>query len=390
MRIPKTLALVLAGGRGSRMAALTEARAKPALPIAGTYRLIDVSLSNLVHSHVTDVRIVEQYLPRSLNDHLRRGRPWDLDRNERGLEVVVPFEGGRGEGFAHGNSDTLHRQRDLIADSGADLVLVMSADHLYTLNFLDVIDTHLDKRAELTMVTTAIDEEASRYGVVQVKENGVVADFDYKPEHPRGNLVSAEIFLYTAEALLDAFDDLTAGGESLGDYGEDLVPWFVGRGRTYEHRLTGYWMDLGTLQSYWTAQLQLLDGEGATLDDPDWPIYSAQPQLMPARVEGSARIDRSLVSPGARVEGVVEHSVLGPRVVVEEGASVRDSVLLDGVHVAAGVELSGCIVDAGAQVQRPGPRGTADHVTLIGADGRVAEREALDRTARLPRDFDAR
>lgn len=387
MRIPRTLALVLAGGRGSRMGALTDSRAKPALPVAGTYRLIDVSLSNLVHSHITDVRLVEQYLPHSLNDHLSRGRPWDLDRNQGGLQLVAPFEGGAGEGFAQGNSDTLHRQRHLIEASGADLVLVLSADQLYTLNFLDVIGTHIDRRAELTMVTTTVPEVASRYGVVEVSESGEVTGFQYKPDEPSGHLVSAEIFLYSTDALLDAFDALTADGGRLGDYGEDLVPHLVGRGRTYEHRLTGYWMDLGTLQSYWTAHLQILDGDGATLDDPDWPIYSAQRQLMPARIEGTARIDRSLISPGARIEGRVEHSVIGPRVVVEAGATVTDSVLLDGVRVGTGVELSRCLVDADAEILRPGPRGSDGHLTLIGPDGQVAERAPLDLGSRLPRGF---
>lgn len=387
MRIPKTLAIVLAGGQGSRLGALTQKRAKPALPVAGTYRLIDISLSNLAHSHINRVWLTQQYLPHSLNDHLSQGRPWDLDRNHGGLQIIAPFEGGAGEGFAEGNSDTLYRQRQRIAEAAPELVLVLSADHLYTMNFLDVISTHLDRNAKLTIVTTRVDESVSRYGVVQVDDAGRVTGFDYKPDKPEGNLIAAEVFCYSTDALLAAFDELGGKSGGLGDYGEDLVPWFVEHQATYEHRHTGYWMDMGTLQSYWTAHLQLLDGDGATLDDPQWAIYSAQPQLLPAMVEGTGRISRSLLSAGSHVAGQVDHSVIGTRVVVEPGAIVRDSVILDGVHIGAGVELTNCIVDVGAQLTRAGRRGSAGQITLIGDDGLIADKVKLDRSAILPRDF---
>lgn len=385
MRIPRILALVLAGGKGSRLGALTERRAKPALPVAGTYRLIDVSMSNLAHSHVSDVWVVQQYLPHSLNEHLANGRPWDLDRSHGGLQVLPPYEGAEGEGFAEGNADSLYRQKALIRAFDPDLVLVLSADHLYTLNFLDVVDTHLSRGADLTVVTTVVEEDPSRYGVVQV-DDGRVTGFDYKPEQPQGRLVAAEIFLYGAQQLLEALDVLHEQEGRLEDYGNDLVPWFVAHRTVVEHRLEGYWMDLGTLQSYWTAHLQLLDGHGASLDDPDWPIYSAQPQLVPARVAGSAEIRGSMVAAGAVVRGAVEHSVLGPGVVVEEGATVRHSVLLDGVHVPAGAVLENVIADVGARIA-PGLHGSAGAVTLIDATGAVRAAEEFDRDAVLPEGF---
>ena len=253
MRIPRTLALVLAGGKGSRLGALTEKKVKPALPVAGTYRLIDVALSNLVHSHLSDVWVVEQFLPHSLNQHLANGRPWDLDRTHGGLQVLPPYQDTEGEGFAEGNADSLYRQKDLIRDFAPDLVLVLSADHLYTLNFLDVIDTHLERGADLTVVTTLVDEDPSRYGVVQADDGGRVTGFDYKPDEPRGRLVAAEMFLYDAEKLLEALDLVHEQEGGLEDYGNDLVPWFVAHRTVVEHRLDGYWMDLGTLQSYWTT-----------------------------------------------------------------------------------------------------------------------------------------
>ncbi|KLU10636.1 glucose-1-phosphate adenylyltransferase family protein [Kocuria sp. SM24M-10] len=386
MRIPRTLALVLAGGKGSRLAALTEKKVKPALPVAGTYRLVDVALSNLAHSHISDVWVVQQYLPHSLNRHLANGRPWDLDRTHGGLQVLPPYEGTEDEGFAEGNADSIYRQKDLIRDFAPDLVLVLSADHLYTINFLDVVDTHLQRSADLTMVTTVVDEDTSRYGVVQVDDDGRVTGFDYKPERPEGQLVAGEMFLYDAQQLLAALEELHEQEGQLEDYGNDLVPWFVAHRTVVEHRLEGYWMDLGTIQSYWTAHLQVLDGEGVTLDDPDWPILSAQPQLVPARIEASADVRRSMVAAGSTVRGTVEHSVLGPGVVVEEGATVRHSVLLDGVRVAAGASLENVVADVGAAIPA-GEHGGPGAVTLLDEAGAVSVTEEFDRRAVLPGGF---
>ena len=387
MHIPRTLALILAGGKGSRLKSLTEERVKPALPVGGTFRLIDIALSNLAHSHLSDVGLIEQFLPHALNEYLSAGRPWDLDRNHGGLQVLLPFEGGPGEGFATGNADSIHRHRTFIRKHGTDHVLILSADHLYTMNFLDVLDTHVDEDADLTIVTTLIAEKASRYGVVQVDEDGRVTRFDYKPEHPEGNLVTTEVFLYKTEALLDALDLLKERDGELGDYGEQLVPWFVEHKKVVEHRHDGYWLDLGTIQSYWTANLQLLDGDGATLDDPTWRIYSALPQLPPARVVDTAEVRNAMLSSGCRVEGTVIHSVIGAGVTVHEGATVTDSVVLDGATIGPGVSLINCIVSIGAEVTGGSIRGSAEHVTLIGPDGLVDEREPLDQEAELPRGF---
>lgn len=385
MNEPSVLAIILAGGKGSRLGALTDTRVKPALPMGGSYRLIDVSLSNLVHSRIRDIWLIEQYLPHSLNEHLSHGRPWDLDRNYGGLILSPPFEGGHGEGFATGNSDALYRHRERLAEASTDLVLVLSADQLYTLDFRDVIATHLAADAELTMVTTRIADDCSRYGVVTADEDGRVTAFDYKPEEPAGNLITAEIFCYSRTALIGALDELHAAHGELGDCGEDLVPHFVSRGSAVEHRMSGYWMDMGTLQSYWTAHLQLIDGDGAILDAPQWSIYTAAPQFMPARVDGD--VTASLIAAGACVSGTVEHSVIGPGASIEAGAIVRDSVVLNGATIGAGVELTNCIVDLDAHVTGGGPRGSEGVVTLIGADGLIAERQPFDTGAALPRGF---
>lgn len=374
MRIPRTLAIVLAGGKGSRLGSLTDHTVKPALPFAGTYRLIDISLSNLAHSHLSDVWIAEQYLPHSLNEHLAQGRPWDLDRLHGGLQFLAPFEGAVGEGMAHGNSDTLWRHKERIRSFGADHVLVLSADQAYTCDFLDVLNTHTSSDADLTIVSTRVDEDPSSYSVLQVDDEGRVTGFAYKPDEPQGNLVAAEVFAYRAQALLDALDELGGEKGGLGDYGEDLLPHFVETRRVVEHHLEGYWRDLGTIDAYWRAHMELLDGCGPVLDDPAWPIWTAQPQLLPARIEAMAEVTDSMVASGSRVAGAVTHAVVGPGVVVEEGATVIDSVVLDGVHVGPGVELVRCVVAPGARVTGGSRRGSEDAVTLIGADGTISDR----------------
>ncbi|NKX55725.1 glucose-1-phosphate adenylyltransferase family protein [Arthrobacter mobilis] len=369
---PKILAMILAGGPGGRLGALTDRRSKPSLPVGGHYRMIDIPLSNLAHSKIADVWVVEQYLPFSLNDHVANGRPWDLDRTDGGLRILPPYQGAAGEGFAEGNADALHRQAGLVRDFNPDLVLVLSADHLYRLDYRDVVDTHYEAGADLTMVTTKVGGDVSRYSVVEV-EGGRVTGFEYKPEQPKTDLVAAEVFLYNADVLLETMDRLAAeNGEGLKDYGDVLVPHLVEHATVAEHRHDGYWRDLGTIPSFWEAHMQLLDGTGFNLQEQGWPVRTASPQLMPAFVASAARIEGSLVSAGSTVHGTVVRSVVGPGAVVEEGAVVRDSVLLHGVRVEAGAELVRTVADDRAMVGRNAKVGGDGDITVLGQDSKVA------------------
>lgn len=384
MRQPTVLALVLAGGKGSRLAPLTDHVVKPALPVAGTYRLIDISLSNLLHSGVSDAWLIQQYLPHSLNSYLAGGRPWDLDRTHGGLQILPPYQGSDEGGFASGNSDSIYRQAGTIREKNPDLTLVLSADHLYTIDFRDMVETHLAQQADLTMVTTEVSEDPSRYSVVAADETGEVTAFRYKPDSPDSRLVATEMFLFSTEVLLCALETLQRELGELGDYGEDLLPHMLEHHRVVEHRHSDYWMDLGTVQSYWTAQQQLIDGNGAILDDPGWPIFSGQPPLLPGFVTGDAAVTSSFVAPGATVAGTVAHSVIGQGAVVEEGATVRNSVLLDDVHVEPGVELVNVVADVGARITGGAQRGHTQHITVIDREGKVSGSEAFDRSATLP------
>jgi glucose-1-phosphate adenylyltransferase len=386
---PRSLALVLAGGKGSRLGPLTQRRAKPALPFGGVYRLIDFPLSNCVHSHLSDVWVIEQYQPHALNDHLLNGRPWDLDRNSGGLRVLPPFTGAHGEGFAGGNADALWRHRALLAQAGSDELVVLSADHVERIDLRDVLDAHREARAHVTMVTTEVPaSEASRFGVVQVGAGGRVESFAYKPERPQAHdgraTVTTEVFVYDLPQLLATLDRLAAEVERrddlphLQDFGDHLLPALVDSGRAHAVAHGGYWRDVGTPGSYWRGHMDLLgDDPQLALDDASWPVRTSGSLRMPALVTRGAEVEDSFIAQGARVEGRVVRSILGPGVVIEPGAEVRDAVLLHEVVVRRGARVSRAVLDEGveigadARVDGSGADTPDDEVTVIGFGARV-------------------
>ncbi|MET4106759.1 sugar phosphate nucleotidyltransferase [Hymenobacter sp. UYP22] len=349
----KVLVLVLAGGKGSRMGLLTQRRAKPVLPIAGTYRLIDFALSNCVNSGLTDVWVLESYELHTLNDHLGGGRPWDLDRTYGGMRVLPPVTGPEGGGFAGGNADALYQQLPLIRQFAPDVLLVLSADHLYTLDFGPVLAEHLRRRAHVTMVTTAVppQDEATRFGNVVLTRTGRVRRFAYKPAKALSDTITTEVFLYDMPALDQTLTQLAEQHTNLKDFGDYLLPALVREGQAYSFPFQGYWRDVGIPQAYWQAHMDLLDNQGVALAQPDWPLYTLVLPRPPALVQAGSLVEDSLIAPGCRVAGTVRRSVLGPDVTVEAGAVLEECVLLGGSHVKAGVHLRRVIVDAGYQVE---------------------------------------
>ncbi|GAB3993125.1 glucose-1-phosphate adenylyltransferase family protein [Nocardioides marmoraquaticus] len=391
----KVVAIVQAGGAGGRMDVLTAERAKPALPFAGSYQLLDFALSNLVNSGVDDVWLSVQYQAESLEEQVRNGRPWDLDRTRGGLRLLVPRQGSGSldeDGFAHGNADELFRLRDDLRRSGATTVIVTSADHVYRLDHRDLLATHEASGAELTMVVTDLagitGEDPSDHAVVEHDADGRVHAVSYKPEEPTGTVVATEVFAYRAEVLVEVLEtlhrevsgadaDREAGDSGLGDFGDLLVPRLVERGHTHVHRLDGYWRDLGQPHHYLNAHLELLTEEPG-LFDPTWPIRTQQPERLPAYVGPGAEVAQSLLSPGSQVAGRVVRSVVGPDAVVGAGAEVVESVLSEGVVLRGGARVVRAVVDAGAEVGptgRVGGPGTdvsdPDAVALVGRDARV-------------------
>jgi len=403
MALPRILAIIQAGGAGGRMDVLTRERAKPALPFAGVYQLVDFPLSNLRHSGVTDVWLSVQYLGSTLEDEVSNGRPWDLDRTSGGLRLLMPQEGTGStdeEGFARGNADELYRIRDQIADAGPELVLVMSADHVYRYDYLDAVRTHRDAGADCTIVTTQVPiAEAGDHATVEVDEDGRVVGFEYKPDDPRTSTVAAEIFVYDPAVLVATVEQLHrelaaesgSGDSGLGDYGDHLLPRLVEQGSVVAHRLPGYWRDLGEPHKYLRAHLDVLDDDLGVLGDPEWPILTRQPQRVPARVLDGGNVRDSLVSPGSRVAGSVVRSVIGPGVVVERGAVVRESVVFRDTVIGSDARVERAVVDrdcaigAGSTVGKhaEGPLDSAEAVTLVGRGCRVPDGATVEAGGRL-------
>lgn len=387
--------MILAGGAGGRLELLTHERAKPAVPFAGTHRLIDFPLSNCHNAALQDVWVSQQFNPISLSDHLANGRPWDLDRTDGGLLLLHPREGNdERTGFQQGTADGLWRFAPLIREFGPETLVVLSADAVYRLDFGALVDEHVDSGADLTMVTTEVEpDDADRYGVVQVA-GGRVREYVYKPDEPDGNLVSNEIFVFRPDPLLDTLDELAeaAGDDGLEDLGDELLPRLVDAGGVREHRFDGYWRDVGTIPAYFDAHRELLGDEPPIdLDDPDWPMLTrATAHLSSAAVLRGASVQESRLAPGARVGGTVERSVIGRGAVVEAGATVRDAIVLPGAVVRAGATVSRAILDDGVEVcagVSVGGEGDAE-VALVGLRATV-ERD-LPSGARHPEVDDAR
>jgi glucose-1-phosphate adenylyltransferase len=388
MAIPKVLVLVLAGGKGSRLELLTETRAKPAVPFAGVYRLIDFPLSNCEHSDIADVWVSVQYQPQSVNEHLANGRPWDLDRTTGGLMMLPPFQGSERGGFTEGTADGVWRQAELIRQFDPDALVVVSSDAVYKLDYRDVVDAHLDSGAEVTMVTTEVEpDDASRYGIVQVTDDGKVTDYAYKPDEPATTTATNEVFVFSPKETLDRLEALRSqvGDDGLEDLGSHLLPAQTADGVARAYPLNGYWRDVGTVESYWQAHQDFLAAEPPIdLDELGWPVHTRGGRHSAGRVLDGAVVEGSLLSGGTRVSGRVSGSVLSPGVVVEEGATVVDSVLLPGVRVRAGATVTRAVLDDNVVVGARATVGGDGDITLVGREAEVPDGGEVLAGGRLP------
>ena len=395
------LTLILAGGEGERLSILSQVRAKPGVPFGGKYRIIDFALSNAVNSGLTDVGILTQYAPRSLIDHIGVGRPWDLDRSRGGVALLQPFIGrGRAHDWYRGTADAVLQNLDFIRDREPEVVLVLAGDHVYKMDYRPFVDLHRERRAEVTCAVRTVPlDEAHRFGILDVDPDGRVTDFVEKPEHPRSNLVSMGVYVFSWPLLGEL---LTA---ERPDFGRDLLPWMVAEGRrVYAYEFAGYWRDVGTVDSYWRTSLDLLsDDPGIELNDLGWLVYTKSEERPPARIGPNAVVTRSMVSHGCVIDGRVEHSVLSPGVRVAPGAVVRDSIVMFDASIGEGAHVDRAIVDkeawigAGAIVgngddlapNRDEPERLVTGITLVGKRATVPDRVRIGRNCRIDPGADA-
>ena len=369
----RTLAMILAGGVGSRLSVLTQKRTKPAVPFAGKYRIIDFTLSNCVNSGIFTVGVCTQYRPRSLHHHIRSGRPWDLDRESGGVTLLQPYIGHRDSEWYQGTADAVYQNLDFIDRHHPDVVLILGGDHIYKMDYDVFVAFHLDHGADLTIATVRVDREnASRFGVLKTNDEYEVVGFEEKPAQPQGTLGSMGIYAFNPSVLHEVLTDDHARVGSRHDFGGDIIPEMMKTYQVYAFPYRGYWVDVGTIEAYWQAHMDLLSDEPRLgLRDREWIIRTRSEERPPADIRRGAVVERSLIADGCVIEGSVEQSVLSPGVVVRRGAIVRHSVVMTDVVIEEGAVVDHAVLDkrihlgAGAQVGR----GDGDQVSYVPAGG---------------------
>jgi glucose-1-phosphate adenylyltransferase len=341
------VAVIMAGGQGERLSVLSSKRAKPAVPFAGKYRIIDFTLSNCVNSGLYNVAVLTQYRPHSLNDHIGVGKPWDLDRARGGVRILQPFLGRKGSDWYRGTADAVRQNLAFLSDWRPDLVVVLSGDHIYKMDYTRMIDFHEDHRADATVAVMEVPmEEASRFGTMVTDLDHQVIRFDEKPPVPTSNLISMGVYVFEYELLLKRLEEDAEDNGSAHDFGRNVVPRMVEQDRVYAYHFEDYWKDVGTIESYWDANMGLLrDPPDFDLYDKEWVIHTRSEERPPAKIASQASIHRSLISHGCCVQGTVEHSVLSPGVYVAEGAVVRDSIIMMDSVVGQDAVLDRVILD---------------------------------------------
>ncbi len=349
----------------------SQKRAKPAVPFAGKYRIIDFALSNCVNSGIVDIAVMTQYRPHSLHDHIGIGKPWDLDRQQGGIRLLQPYMGRRESDWYQGTADAVYQNLSFIMETRCDYVLILAGDHIYRMDYSPMISFHQQHNAAVTLGAVVVPiEEGHRFGILETGVDGQVVSFEEKPEKPRGTLGSMGIYVFDRDTLIQVLIEnaqtTDAGGHRThNDFGHDIIPSMMAQGkRVYAFPFTGYWQDVGTIQSYWEAHMALIDDQPAfDLYDPAWVIHTRSEERPPAHIYSSAQITRSLISHGCIIKGQVERSVLSPGVVVEEGAIVRDSIILFDATIGAGSIIDRSILDKEVVVGKNCKIGYGDDMT---------------------------
>ena len=370
--------MLLAGGQGSRLGVLTRKIAKPAVPFGGKYRIIDFPLSNCVNSGIYTVGVLTQYQPLELNDYIGNGEPWDLDRSDGGVHILSPYQQIEGSEWYKGTANAIYQNINFIDKYNPEYVAILSGDHIYKMDYADMLAYHKEKNAACTIAMLEVEwEEASRFGLMLVNEDGTISEFEEKPKNPRSNKASMGVYIFTWEKLRAYLLADEANPNSSNDFGHDVIPAMHAAGeKMVAYRFNDYWRDVGTIDSLWMANMDLLSPtSGFDLNDPSWKIYSRSPSAPPQFISETASVENSMVAEGCEIEGTVDFSVLFANVTVEEGATVKDSIIMPGATIKCGANVQyaiiaeNAIIDENAVVgARPEDTKTEDWgITVIGA-----------------------
>lgn len=353
------VAMLLAGGQGSRLGVLTNRVAKPAVPFGGKYRIIDFPLSNCVNSGIDTIGVLTQYQPLELNAYIGSGQPWDLDRLNGGAFILPPYVKGKSGEWYKGTANAIYQNIDFIDLYEPEFVLVLSGDHIYKMNYSLMLKDHVSKQADCTIAVLQVPwEEASRFGVMNTGEDLRINEFEEKPENPKSNMASMGVYIFTWDKLKKYLQEDEADLDSQNDFGKNLIPAMLEKGeRMFAYEYKGYWKDVGTIESLWESNMDLLNLTAPIeLDDPPWRIYSRSANMPPQWIGSSAVLVNASISDGCEINGTVEHSILFPGAIVEKGAVVTHSVLFPGACVKenAVVEYAilaeDCVIEAKAAV----------------------------------------
>ncbi len=350
--MPSVVAMLLAGGQGSRLSVLSSHRAKPAVPFGGAWRIIDFTLSNIMHADIGVMGVLTQYKPHSLAEHIGCGEAWGFTGRKKVARILPPYKGDEDSDWYANTADAIWQNRQFIRKFDPDLVLVLSGDHIYNMDYAKMIRIHQERKADVTLAVQEVPwEDTSRFGLVEVAEDMRVKSFQEKPKkNPISNLASLGIYVFDAQVLLKRLEEDAADSKSEKDFGKNVLPAMLGQDRMYAHLFEGYWRDVGTIESFWQAHMELLDPATSGLHAADWNlqtnIYDENlANYFPAAIEGGAVVRDSVIGRGCVIQGKVERSVLFPGVRVAPGAHVVDSVIMPDCIIAEESFVNRCIVD---------------------------------------------
>jgi len=372
------VAMLLAGGQGSRLYALTTKIAKPAVPFGGKYRIIDFPLSNCINSGIDTVGVLTQYQPLVLNDYIGNGQPWDLDRMYGGVHTLSPYQAKHGSEWYKGTANAIYQNLPFIKGYNPEYVLILSGDHIYKMNYAKMLDFHKENGADVTVATIQVPiQEASRFGIVNVDENSKIVEFEEKPKMPKSDLASMGIYIFNASKLYKYLEEDELDEQSSNDFGKNVLPKMLENGeRMFAYVFSGYWKDVGTVASLYEANMDLL-GEKPYFDisDESWKIHSKNPIAPPHYIGEKGSVEGSIVALGCEIEGTVKKSILSANVTVEEGAIVQGSVIFSGCVIKKGAKVYNSILDEHAVVGENAVIGSVnleDGIAVLGREVNVS------------------
>lgn len=354
MNAKDCVAMILAGGQGSRLGALTKNVAKPAVPFGGKYRIIDFPLSNCVRSSIDTVGVLTQYQPLDLNTYIGNGAPWDLARNYGGAYVLPPYQSAKAGEWYKGTANAIYQNIGFLERFKPNNVLILSGDHIYKMHYGEMLKMHKKSGAAVTIAVMPVPwEEASRFGIMNVNEEGIITEFEEKPANPKSNLASMGIYIFDYAVLKKYLEDDERNPESSNDFGKNIIPEMLKNGeKMVSYRFEGYWKDVGTVHSLWEANMDLIDTPPAfDINEGGWSIYSRNVAMAPQYVGQGVRVKNSSITQGCNIYGDIEHSVLFSHVSVGEGSKVTDSVVMPDVKIGKNVTINKAVIGSGAVIE---------------------------------------